>query len=39
MPLLVWWANLSIFRPRESKVYFHTVGPQHEAMQMDGVFG
>ena len=27
------------FRPQKSEVYFHTVGPQHEAMQMDGGFG
>ena len=25
--------------PQDSEVYFHTVGPQHEATQMDGVSG
>ena len=27
------------FRPQKYEVYFHTVGPQHEATQMDEVYG
>ena len=27
------------FKPQNSKVHFHTAGPQHEATQVDGVFG
>ena len=28
-----------IFKPQKSEVYFHTAGPQHEAMRVDGVSG
>ena len=39
MPLFVWWAVRGIFGPQKSEVYLYIAGPQHEAMQMDGVSG
>ena len=37
VPLLIWRGVQGVLRPQKFEVYFHVVGPQHEATQMDGV--